>query len=361
MATTPQSPGGKKYDIDQLDSGTQVILVGSDVNSGDAVMIRGTVVDVQSNSNGTVAVSLDVSNMNNMKLENAFPVDYFDTNNLLIEISREDDYVYVEIFDPTNGEKLFEIDSYSIVSLPVASPLRALKGSRRKGAANCLGTEIYNPATDYCVKRTGAVGRSLLGGAGAPRATRMGKNTMTGCKAQGKILNPNTGRCIKPTGQVARALGLGSALSSVMRRSPRKSPAKKTASQCRALGKIVNPSTGRCIAANGALAQKLGLAAKTSKPRAASPRAAPARRGKRTAAECLAIGKILNRKTGYCNKPERLSKAELKLKRNGCPAGEVWNPLSGRCINRSGRAAMSAQEFLTPSPAKRLSRSFRSM
>lgn len=59
---------------------------------------------------------------------------------------------------------------------------------------NCRQDQILNPETGRCVKKTGAIGRKLLG-----------LNQPKPCKNE-EIRNPTTGRCVKRRGKIGRKL-----------------------------------------------------------------------------------------------------------------------------------------------------------
>ncbi len=67
----------------------------------------------------------------------------------------------------------------------------------------------------------------------------------------GKIMNPKTGRCVKKSGKIGREL-MGK---SPVRRK-RKTPVRKSHKACPS-GKVLNPKTGRCVSRRGKLGKEI--------------------------------------------------------------------------------------------------------
>jgi hypothetical protein len=66
----------------------------------------------------------------------------------------------------------------------------------------CVKGKIVNPATGYCVKIDGKIGRSL----GRSLVTSLPKQSVKRACVKGKIVNPATGYCVKIDGKIGRSL-----------------------------------------------------------------------------------------------------------------------------------------------------------
>lgn len=66
----------------------------------------------------------------------------------------------------------------------------------------CKDDEILNPASNRCVKRSGAIGKRLLANKSPKNAP---KKELKKCKDE-EILNPKTNRCVSKTGKIGKAL-----------------------------------------------------------------------------------------------------------------------------------------------------------
>ena len=97
----------------------------------------------------------------------------------------------------------------------------------------CKNDEIINPATGRCVKKTGKIGRKLLGTDG-PKP----------CKSY-QIRNPETGRCVEKTGPIGKRL--------LRKNLP---PKLNKAFDPKY---ILNPETGRYVKRDGEIGQRLVL------------------------------------------------------------------------------------------------------
>ena len=77
---------------------------------------------------------------------------------------------------------------------------RRLRSGRRQ-RKTCKSSQIRNPSTGRCVKKTGKIGRSLRRRRRSPSVRRERKP----CKSF-QLRNPVTGRCVKKTGKIGREL-----------------------------------------------------------------------------------------------------------------------------------------------------------
>jgi hypothetical protein len=117
----------------------------------------------------------------------------------------------------------------------------------------CKYDEILNPATGYCAKKNGRLGRKILESQGIVSSVspvRKSKKSRV-CKYD-EILNPATGYCAKKNGRLGRKIlesqGIVSSVSPV-----RKS---KKSRVCK-YDEILNPATGYCAKKNGRLGKQI--------------------------------------------------------------------------------------------------------
>ena len=165
----------------------------------------------------------------------------------------------------------------------------------------CKEDEILNPATGYCAKKNGRLGRKILESHGIVSSVSPVRKTKKSrvCKYD-EILNPATGYCAKKNGRLGRKIleyqGIISSVSPV-----RKS---KKSRVCK-YDEILNPATGYCAKKNGRLGRKIlesqGIVSSVS----------PVRKSKKS--RVCKYDEILNPATGYCAKKNgRLGKQILR-------------------------------------------------
>lgn len=126
---------------------------------------------------------------------------------------------------------------------------------------------------------------------------------MKTCPEQ-KIINPATGRCVSATGAIGKRVSKGKApvTTPPRRPSPDPSPKRKNSKTCPEQ-KIVNPATGRCVSATGSIGKRVskGKAPYHPVPR---PTPAPPTPGPPVPVvnpqRCFQQNKILNPATGKC-------------------------------------------------------------
>jgi serine/threonine protein kinase len=156
---------------------------------------------------------------------------------------------------------------------------------------------------------------------------------------EGKVLNPKTGRCVSATGAIAKKLGLvkktlkKKSVSKTLTHSVHKKlvqKLKKTQKKDKdekecPPGKVLNPTTNRCIKADGAVAKKLGLVKtkkSSHKPSSAS------------------IPTLIMEDSSKSKKTEpKTVKSSKKKTLKKCPPGKILNVKTNRCIKADGAVA----------------------
>ena len=101
----------------------------------------------------------------------------------------------------------------------------------------CQSNQIRNPYTGRCVKRSGAIGKRILGN------NDQRSRILKPCPSN-QIRNPDTGRCVKRSGAIGkRILGNNDQRSRVLKPCPS--------------NQIRNPDTGRCVKRSGAIGKHI--------------------------------------------------------------------------------------------------------
>ena len=139
----------------------------------------------------------------------------------------------------------------------------------------------------------------------------MNKNMDKKCEP-GKILNPTTGKCVKEDGKIGMAIKLGmkEGIKSRKRVSSPKFTSSKFSSPRVSLvknkkcepGKILNPVSGKCVKEDGKIGMAIKLGMKSRK-RVSSHRVSP-------------------------------------VKNKKCEPGKILNPLSGKCVKEDGKIGL---------------------
>ena len=136
--------------------------------------------------------------------------------------------------------------------LKVKSPMKSPRKLHKKSRI-CKDDEIINPATGYCAKKNGRLGKQILKSRGTRvsvspvRKTRktpiksIRKNRV--CKDD-EIINPSSGYCVKKSGKIGLSLLLKSKGSA--KGSAKGSPKNDYQKIC-PKGKILNPASGLCV------------------------------------------------------------------------------------------------------------------
>ena len=76
---------------------------------------------------------------------------------------------------------------------------------RRRSLKPCRSNQIRNPPTKRCVKKTGSIGRRLLGQSPRRASPAARIRSLKPCRSN-QIRNPVSGRCVKKTGSIGRIL-----------------------------------------------------------------------------------------------------------------------------------------------------------
>ena len=135
----------------------------------------------------------------------------------------------------------------------------------------CPANKVYNPVTNRCVLKTGAIGKRILQekAKDEKKAQEEKVKDEKECPSD-KILNPKTGRCVLRTGAMGKKLLAKKSVKKVAKKASVKKTVKKGKKECPS-DKILNPKTGRCVLKTGALGKKL-LAKKSVKKVVKKPR-----------------------------------------------------------------------------------------
>jgi superfamily II DNA or RNA helicase len=222
----------------------------------------------------------------------------------------------------------------------------------------CKETEICNPVTGKCVKKTGRVGIALLKKGspkvGSPKvgSPKVGSPKCVPCKAvckEDEICNPASGKCVKRTGRVGKALLGGD--------SPKGKVDSSKGIPCKAECKpeeICNPASGKCVKRSGRVGKALlgADSPKVVRPESPSSDSSSSSDILKNCESCKP-DEICNKVTGKCvkrtgkigkaildgtyAKPKKLSiKSFEPCKGVVCPEDRVCNPLTKKCVLKKG-------------------------